>query len=105
MVDAVKSGQLAGIYCVNWQKHAAKRAERLGKTWWTAIPKGEDAVLMLDPDDLANGPPLIAFRREFGPSGPGCGRLKNDTVVTASPGRLDAALIRGVECLFAFPRP
>ena len=43
MLEAVKTGRLAGIFCANWQK-AAQRAVRLGSSWWTAIPKGEDAV-------------------------------------------------------------
>lgn len=93
MLEAIKSGQLAGINCVNWER-AAKRAVRLGQTWGTAIPKGEDAVLMLDPDNPSNGPPLIAFRRELDPRKDGCGTLKSDAVLNPSPYRLDAALIR-----------
>ena len=46
MLEEVKAGRLAGIFCVNWEK-SAQRALRFGKSWWTVIPKGEDAVLCL----------------------------------------------------------
>jgi len=94
MLEEIKAGRLAGIYCVNWKK-AAQRALRFGKTWWTVIPRDEDAVLMLDPDNLSSGPPLIAFRRELDPRPEqGCGLLPNERPVPPSPTRLDAALLR-----------
>ena len=94
MLEEVKAGRLAGIYCVNWEK-PAKRALRFGKSWWTIIPQGEDAVLMLDPDNTLSGQPLIAFRRELDPRDKdGCGKLKTDKTLTPSPARLDAALLK-----------
>lgn len=90
MLEAVKLGQLAGIYCVNWEK-AAQRSLKLGKNWWTVIPQGVDAVLMLDPDNLSSGPPLIAFRRDLDPE---CGLMKGEKRFAASPSRLDAVLLR-----------
>ena len=92
LLEAVKAGRLGGIFCVNWQK-PAQRAIRLGKSWWTVIPPGEDAVLMLDPGNPTNGQPLIAFRRELDPRPKqGCGRLPNEKLLPPSPSRLDAAL-------------
>jgi Domain of unknown function (DUF4347) len=92
LLAEVKAGRLGGIFCVNWQK-PAQRAIRLGKSWWTAIPRGEDAVLMLDPDNPLGGQPLIAFRRELDPRPKqGCGRLKDEKLFPPSPLRLDAAL-------------
>jgi hypothetical protein len=90
LLAEVKAGRLGGIFCVNWQK-PAQRAIRLGKSWWTVIPPGEDAVLMPDPKDLANGQPLIAFRRELHPD---CGLMKSERRFAAAPGRLDAALLK-----------
>src|SRR5688572_25083176 len=75
MLEEIKAGRLVGIYCVNWKK-AAERALRFGKSWWTVIPREEDAVLMLDLDNLSSGMPLIAFRRELDPRlKQGCGPL------------------------------
>ncbi|GIK43714.1 MAG: hypothetical protein BroJett011_75470 [Chloroflexota bacterium] len=90
MLEEVKGGGLGGIYCVNWQK-AAQRALRLGTNWWTVIPSGEDAVLMMDPNDLWGGQPLIAFRRTLDPD---CGLLKGEQRFAASPSKLDVALLR-----------
>ncbi|HYJ87322.1 MAG TPA: hypothetical protein VEW46_14770 [Pyrinomonadaceae bacterium] len=90
MLDEIKTGRLAGISCVNW-KLPAQRALRLGLSWWTVIPKSEDAVLMLDPGNLLTGPPLIAFRRELDPD---CGLLQGEKRFAASPARLDAALLK-----------
>src|SRR5262245_40601477 len=94
MLAEIKAGRLAGIYCVNWEK-PAQRAIRFGQTWWTAIPPGEDAVLMLDPDNPSGGQPLIAFRRELDPRRKeGCGYLPNEQSFPPSPGRLDSALLK-----------
>lgn len=94
MLEEVKAGRLAGIYCVNW-KEPAQRALKFGKSWWTVIPPSEDAILMLDPDNPAGGQPLIAFRRELDPRDKeGCGKLKTDKTLTPSPARLDAALLK-----------
>jgi hypothetical protein len=90
MLQDVKAGRLAGVYCVNWQK-PAQRALRFGKSWWTVIPPTEDAVLMLDPDNPLSGQPLIAFRRELDLD---CGLLKGEKRFAASPSRLDAALLK-----------
>lgn len=57
MLGAVKSGTLAGIYKEDEQVPAL-RARRQGKTWWTVIPKGEDAAVLREPGQ----PPLIVFR-------------------------------------------
>src|SRR5215510_3715503 len=75
MFTAVKAGQLTGLYIEN-QFVPAKRAQRLGLGWWQLIPKGEDAILQLDPVALMAGPPLIAFRDS----------------VKSDPSRLDPAL-------------
>lgn len=94
MLDEIKARRLAGIYCVNW-KIPAQRAIKHGKTWWTVIPRDEDAVLMLDPASLSSGPPLIAFRRELDHRREqGCGLLKNEQPIPPSPARLDAALLK-----------
>src|SRR5262249_37835832 len=61
MLDAVKDGSLSGIYKEDEQVPAL-RALKLGKTWWTLIPPGEDAALVLDPSSPMTGAPLIAFR-------------------------------------------
>ena len=90
MLDEIKAGRLAGIFCVNW-KTPAQRALRIGHSWWTVIPKSEDAVVMLDADNPLNGPPLIAFRRELDPD---CGLLQGEKRFSASPARLDAALLK-----------
>jgi len=59
MLGAVKSGALAGIYKEDEQV-PAMRARKLGSNWWTVIPRGEDAALILG---AAPGEaPLIAFR-------------------------------------------
>src|SRR4030095_12301908 len=59
MLEEIKVGRLGGIYCVNW-KIPALRSIKFGKSWWTVIPKGEDAILMLDPENLLGGQPIIA---------------------------------------------
>ncbi|HJQ68514.1 MAG TPA: hypothetical protein VKA70_06065 [Blastocatellia bacterium] len=97
LLEAVKSGKLAGIYCVNWEK-AAKRALKLGKTWWTVIPPDKDAILLPDPDN-PSGPPMIVFRREFSPDcGPANGgkRIGETPLPLSSdlPSRLLAALLK-----------
>ncbi|WP_394850264.1 serine protease [Pendulispora brunnea] len=61
MLSAVKAGTLAGIYIVN-QRVPALRLQKLGTGWWQAIPPNRDAVVVLDPANLATGAPLIAFR-------------------------------------------
>jgi glycerophosphoryl diester phosphodiesterase len=94
MLEAVKTGRLAGIYCVNWEK-PAKRALRFGKSWWTVVPPSEDAVLMLDPENPLGGEPLIGFRRELDPRPKeGCDRLPNEKPLPPSPARLDTALLK-----------
>src|SRR5262245_17128994 len=90
MLEDVKAGRLAGIYCVNWNV-PAQRAVKLGKSWWTVIPAGEDAVLLLDPVNLTGGSRLMAYRRELDSN---CGLLKGEKKFTASPTRLDAALLK-----------
>jgi hypothetical protein len=90
LLEEVKGGRLGGIFCVNWQK-PAQRAIKLGKSWWTVIPSGEDAVLMLDPDNPLGGQPLIAFRRELDPD---CGLLKGEKRFASSPARLEQALLK-----------
>lgn len=90
MLEEIKAGRLAGIYCVNWEK-SALRTRKLGKSWWTVIPQGEDAILILDPDNPLGGQPLIAFRRELSPD---CGLLKDEKRFPGSPARLDAALLK-----------
>ena len=90
LLEDIKSNRLGGIFCVNWQK-AAQRALKLGKSWWTVIPPGEDAVVMLDPQDPFAGQPLMAFRRELDPA---CGSFKGEKQYAAHPVRLDAALLK-----------
>src|SRR5262245_11704501 len=60
LLEKVKAGRLGGIFCVNWQR-PVQRAIRLGQSWWTVIPAGVDAVLLLDPENPLAGQPLIAF--------------------------------------------
>lgn len=90
MLEAVKSRQLEGIYCVNWKK-SAQRARKFNSDWWTVIPEGEDAVLMLDPENLQYGPPMIAFRRKLHPD---CGLFDDEESFPPENARLDAALLR-----------
>lgn len=90
LLAEVKTGRLAGIYCVNWLP-AAQRALKLGASWGTVIPRGEDAMLLFDPGDVTSGSPLIAYRRELDP---GCGLLRGERKFPASPARLDAALLK-----------
>lgn len=90
LLDDIKAGRLGGIFCVNWQK-AAQRAIKLGKSWWTVIPPGEDAVVLLDPQSPFTGQPLIAFRRELDPT---CGLRQGEQRYAASPAKLDAALVK-----------
>lgn len=60
MLSAVKSGELAGIYIVD-QRVAALRAQEVGKSWWTILPSGVDAICITQP---ASKPPLIAFSKK-----------------------------------------
>ena len=90
LLEEVKAGRLAGIYCANWRV-PAQRAVKLGKSWWTVIPVGEDAVLLLDPANPTDGGPLIAYRRELDPN---CGLLEGEKKFNASPLRLDAAVLK-----------
>ena len=90
ILEEIKAGKLGGIYCVNW-KIPAQRALKFGKTWWTVIPQGEDAILMLDPDNPLIGQPIIVLRRELDPN---CGLLQNEKKFMASPQRIDAALLK-----------
>jgi hypothetical protein len=59
-LSAVKSGTLTGIYVVD-QKVAALRAQEIGKSWWTVLPTGFDAICIQEP---AEKPPVIAFSKE-----------------------------------------
>ena len=59
MLSAVKSGELAGIYIVD-QRAAALRAQEIGKSWWTVLPSGIDAICLTQPESK---PPLIAFSK------------------------------------------
>jgi hypothetical protein len=90
MLEEIKSGRLGGIYCVNWQK-PAQRSLRWGQSWWTIIPKGEHAILMLDPGNPTRGQPLIAFRRTLHPD---CGLLSGEARYAPLPDRLDQALLK-----------
>ncbi|HEX6041289.1 peptidoglycan recognition family protein [Longimicrobium sp.] len=58
MLGAVKAGRL-GIYKVDQQKPAL-RAKKLGSSWWTVIPAGEDAAVLMEPGGTE--PPFIVFR-------------------------------------------
>ena len=60
MFAAIKAGQLAGIYIVN-QGVPAMRARKMNTWWWLVIPKGEDAILLLDPAALMDGPAAHRF--------------------------------------------
>lgn len=59
MLNAVKAGRL-GIYKVD-QQVPALRAKKLGG-WWNVIPRGQDAVVFLDPAQPGAQMPLIVFR-------------------------------------------
>lgn len=98
ILGEIKAERLAGIYCVNWEI-PAKRALRFQRSWWTVIPPGENSVLMLDPDNLLGGQPLIAFRRELAPD---CGLLKGEKRFAGSPTKLDSALLRAWQTYLRF---
>jgi predicted small lipoprotein YifL len=61
MLSAVKNGSLGGIYKEN-QQVPAKRAQRIGKTWWTLIPSGQSAICVTQPSSET---PIIAFKRSL----------------------------------------
>jgi hypothetical protein len=76
--DSVRNGTLVGIFAED-QRAPALRALKLTGGWWKLIPAGQDAVIVLDPENLGPmGKPLIAFRRTLRPY----------------PARIDAALVR-----------
>jgi hypothetical protein len=75
MADAVKTGKLGGIYKED-EKVPALRARKMNSSWWLIIPKGEDAVLFLDPEKQKTGTPIIVFRDS----------------IRSNPARLDPAL-------------
>ncbi len=77
MAAAVKSGSLGGIYKED-EKVPALRARKMNSSWWLIIPKGEDAVLFLDPEKPKTGVPIIVFRDS----------------VRSLPHRLDPALFK-----------
>jgi hypothetical protein len=77
MAAAVKSGRLGGIYKED-EKVPALRARKMNSSWWLIIPKGEDAVLFLDPEKPKTGIPIIVFRDS----------------VRSLPQRLDPALFK-----------
>jgi len=90
LLDHVKQGRIASIICMN-SSAAITRTRRLGATPATAIRTGEDAVVLLDPNDLRQGTPMIAFRQELDPF---CGPPKPPRA--AQPAKLDAALRRAL---------
>ena len=63
MFTAVQSGHLAGIHIVN-QKVPALRANRMNRSWWEVIPKGEDAIFFSTCKPRRRLP-VIAFRDQI----------------------------------------
>jgi hypothetical protein len=61
MFSAVQNGSLGGIYKEN-QQVPAKRAQRIGKTWWTLIPSGQSAICVTLPP---SEPPIIVFKKSL----------------------------------------
>ena len=92
LLDLVKQKRLAGIRCMN-SSEADSRAQRLGSTALLAIAAPDNAVLLLDPTDLREGAPLIAFNRALHP---GCGLDKDQKTFPAQEDKLDAALLRAL---------
>lgn len=83
MIGAIQAGRLTGIYGDDLYA-AVKVARRLSTERWLLVPKGEDAVLILDPAAPTQAPPTIIFRG-------GEGKPPNDGV-RRIPQRLDPAL-------------
>jgi hypothetical protein len=78
MLAAVRGEQLAGIYGDDLLA-AVKLAQRLGTVRWKLVPPGEDAVLVVDPQEPLTLPPRIVFR--------------GDTPdIRSTPSRIDPAL-------------
>ena len=90
LFDFVRRGRLAGIHCMN-STPADKRAQRLGSSAQLAIASPEEAVLLLDPTDLRDGAPMMAFNRALHP---GCGLEKGQKSFPAQDDKLDKALLR-----------
>lgn len=90
LLGHVKAGRVAAIRC---QRSAAveARANRLGYTGVNAIRAGDDAVVLLDPDDLRRGAPLIAFRHELDPR---CANTKGAAPTSVHQAKIDAALLK-----------
>jgi hypothetical protein len=61
MLSAVKNGSLGGIYKED-QQVPAKRAQRIGKTWWTLIPSGQSAICVTQPP---SEPQIIVFKKSL----------------------------------------
>jgi acetylornithine deacetylase/succinyl-diaminopimelate desuccinylase-like protein len=61
MLEAIKSGQLAGIYGDDLLA-AVKVAQKLGTVRWELVPGGEDAAVVVDPANPLTAPPTIIFR-------------------------------------------
>jgi hypothetical protein len=90
LLGHVKAGRIAAIRC---QRSAAAeaRANRLGFTAANAIRTGEDAVVLLDPNDLRAGAPIIAFRHDLDPR---CANPKGAAPTSAQQAKVDAALLK-----------
>jgi len=89
----VKAGRIASIRC---QRSAAAeaRAKRLGYSAANAIRPGEDAVVLLDPNDLRSGPPIIAVRHDLDAR---CSNARAKAPGTAEQKKIDAALLKALD--------
>lgn len=89
LLEAVKTGKLAGIYKAD-EGPPARRAQRLDKrlSWGSLIPKGQGSALILDPENVLRGQPMIVFYPGLAP--------------TPQAKALDAALMRGWQDYLTF---
>ena len=89
ILEEIKAGRLAGIYKVD-EGPPAQRAQRLDRSlgWGSLIPRGEGSALILDPDNLFRGLPMIVFHPNLAPASKGA--------------ELDAAVIRGWQAYLTF---
>jgi V8-like Glu-specific endopeptidase len=83
MLDAVRSGRLAGIYKED-QRVPALRAQGMGRGWWQLLRLGQDATIVVDRNPAVA--PILIFRN----------------AVRSNPARLDPALLAVWAALLRF---
>lgn len=92
LLDHVKAGRMDGIRCLR-STTAMARVKRLGYDPAEAIRAGEDAVVLLDPNDLRAGKPMIALRHELDPR---CASAAASPPTGAAIAKIDAALLKAL---------